>query len=265
MSNQSDPFFTVEVLRQTLDPQQLVYLAMHQDYSEDFVINELGKIPDESKCGEIIVNRLLAGERGHYGCLEHPQISFACGYFPHSVMQQARTHRVSVSFDVQSGRYTGQRILTIAKKFPPLNPFYSVEGALIDNPGLITEIEKLFYLRPVGFYTDRKGNKYDYNEDIRYSHILRLGEAVLNYADDIEAGLSEEHARGLIPFDFRQHFVVSFNARSLMHFLDLRHKKDAQLEIQILSEMLWQKFKNWMPQVATYYEDKRLNKARLAP
>ncbi|MDP5018841.1 MAG: FAD-dependent thymidylate synthase, partial [Dolichospermum sp.] len=180
MSNQSDPFFVVEVLRQTLDPQQLVYLAMHQDYSEAFVINELDKIPEESKCGEIIVNRLLAGERGHWGCLEHPQISFACGYFPHSVMQQARTHRVSVSFDVQSGRYTGQRILAIAKKFPNLTPFYSVESALIDNPGLVTEIEKLFYLRPVGFYTDRKGNKYDYNEHIRHKHTIQIAEAVLN-------------------------------------------------------------------------------------
>ena len=34
-------------------------------------------------------------------CLEHPQITFNVGYFPHSMMQQVRTHRVGVSFDVQ--------------------------------------------------------------------------------------------------------------------------------------------------------------------
>lgn len=262
---QFDPYFSVEVLRQTPNPQQLVYLAMHQDYSEDFIVNELDKIPSESKCGEIIVNRLLAGERGHWGCLEHPQISFACGYFPHSVMQQARTHRVSVSFDVQSGRYTGQRILAIANKFPELNPYYSTESALIEHPELVEDLEKLFYLRPIGHYMDRQGKKYQYTENLRYTHLLQIAEAVLNYADSVKQGLSEEHARGLIPFDFRQHFVVSFNARSLLHFLDLRHKKDAQLEIQVLSEMLWQKFKVWMPEVANYYEDKRLNKARLSP
>ncbi|XDE62527.1 FAD-dependent thymidylate synthase [Arthrospira platensis BEA 1257B] len=55
----------------------------------------------ELEAGEIIVKRLLAGERGHYGPLEHPSITFNCGYFPHSVMQQARTHRVGISFDVQ--------------------------------------------------------------------------------------------------------------------------------------------------------------------
>ncbi|MGL5194103.1 MAG: FAD-dependent thymidylate synthase, partial [Chroococcales cyanobacterium] len=52
-------------------------------------------------CGELIVKRLLAGERGHYGPIEHVGIVFNCGFFPHSVMQQIRTHRVGISFDVQ--------------------------------------------------------------------------------------------------------------------------------------------------------------------
>ena len=28
----------------------------------------------EKACGEAAVKRLLAGNRGHFGCLEHPQI-----------------------------------------------------------------------------------------------------------------------------------------------------------------------------------------------
>lgn len=63
-----DKLFKVDTLRCTPNPQQLIYLAMHQDYSENYVCEELDKIPSESKCGEIIINRLLAGERGHYGC-----------------------------------------------------------------------------------------------------------------------------------------------------------------------------------------------------
>jgi thymidylate synthase (FAD) len=81
----------------------------------------------------------------------------------------------------------------------------------------------------------------------------------------ILAGFSEEHARGSLFFDFRQHFVVSFNARSLMHFLDLRSKKDAQMEIQAMCDLMWPHFQNWMPEVVGWYETNRLGKARLAP
>ena len=81
--------FRVEVITKTPNPQQLIYAAMHQDYSDKFVYDQRNEFPSESKCGEIIVKRLLAGERGHYGPLEHPQIVFNCGYFPHSVMQRA--------------------------------------------------------------------------------------------------------------------------------------------------------------------------------
>ena len=94
----------VEVISATPNPQQVMYAAMHQDYSENFVVDERPQWPNEEKAGELIVKRLLAGERGHYGPLEHPQIVLNCGFFPHSVMQQARTHRVGISFDVQSMR-----------------------------------------------------------------------------------------------------------------------------------------------------------------
>ena len=101
-----DPLFRVEVLARTEHPQTLCWWAAHQDYSEKFVFDE--PPPSETEAGALIVKHLLAGERGHYGPLEHPQITFNVGWFPHDVMQQARTHRVGVSFDVQSGRYTGK-------------------------------------------------------------------------------------------------------------------------------------------------------------
>ena len=93
--------FTVEVISQTTNPQQTMYAAMHQDYAEGFVAHEREKWPSEERCGDILVNNLLKGGRGHYGPLEHPQIVFNIGWFPHSTMQQIRTHRVGVSFDVQ--------------------------------------------------------------------------------------------------------------------------------------------------------------------
>jgi thymidylate synthase (FAD) len=63
------------------------------------------------------------------------------------MMQQVRTHRVGVSFDVQSFRYTGQRIVNVA------------EGK--------QDVEEVFYLRPVGNYTNRQGKRYFYSEEQR--------------------------------------------------------------------------------------------------
>ena len=237
--------FSVAVLSQMPSPQTVMYAAMHQDYSENWVSQDKDTWPDERKCGEIIVKRLLAGERGHYGPLEHPQIVFNVGYFPHSVMQQARTHRVGTSFDVQSMRYTGQRIVKAATGELPL--------------------EDVFYLRPAGEYSDRFGKKYQYSEAQRQEDLHWCQKSAERYKAHLESGMAEEHARGTLPFDYRQHFVVSFNVRSLMHFLDLRAKKDAQLEIQALCDLLWPHFQAWVPEIAGWYESSRLGKARLSP
>lgn len=237
--------FRVEVIAQTPNPQQVIYAALHQDYNENFVFADKANWPSEEKCGEIAVKRLLVGDRGHYGSLEHPSIVFNCGFFPHGVMQQARTHRVGISFDCQSMRYTGQRVIDVA------------EGR--------RDVEEVFYLRPIDYYGDRQGKKYFYSSEQRERDLAWCLEAAKRYAEDIEAGMAEEHARGKLPFDYRQHFVVSFNCRSLMHFLDLRFKKDAQIEIQRLCELIWPHFQSWVPQIAEWYEKSRLGKAKLSP
>lgn len=472
--------FRVEVIAQTPNPQQVVYAALHQDYTEGFVFDDRDNWPSEEKCGETIVKRLLAGERGHYGPLEHPQIVFNCGYFPHSVMQQARTHRVGVSFDVQClaadteitfvndqspGNGTFKKniselydlwtnrekkiCLSSPEKLPKedlrdcqnriqkmrlrvlneetgffevgsikdiicsgIQPVYRLtleDGKTLDSTvnhrlftsagwqtmgeavGLITaadgsavkmtknchllcngiaitsqqsdihqtglqepiakgflaefshscqpivepqnwpktpnipgnqlrahpvkvqsvqylgeqntydlevegkwhnfvangvvvhnsfrytghqfltvaegkkDIEEVFYLRPIGYYTDRQGKRYYYSPEQREADLTWCAEAAKRYQLDIEAGMSEEHARGKLPFDYRQHFIVSFNLRSFLHFCDLRNKKDAQLEIQKLCELMWPHFHNWVPAIAEWYETTRLGKARLAP
>jgi thymidylate synthase (FAD) len=238
-----DPHFRVEVLNRTEHPQTLCWWAMHQDYSENFVFDE--EPPSESESGTLIVKHLLAGERGHYGPLEHPAITFNVGGFPHAVMQQARTHRVGVSFDVQSGRYTGKRILDVCT------------GA--------RDVEEVFYLRPAGTYRDRQGKKYDYTEDQRLVHRIICIDSAGRYKLALEDGFSEEHARDIIPYAIRQDFVVSFNLRSLMHMFDLRFKRDAQLEIQQMCELMWPHFKSWTPEISNWYEKSRLLKGRLAP
>ena len=237
--------FRVELIAATPNPQQCIYAAMHQDYSEEFVASDRANWPTETKAGEVCVKRLLAGERGHYGPLEHAQIVLNVGWFPHSVMQQARTHRVGVSFDVQSMRYTGERICRAAR------------GEL--------DLEEVFYLRPEASYSDRQGKKYAYTADQRAKDLELCRRAAERYAEMLAAGFAEEHARGILPFDYRQHFVVSFSLRAFLHFMDLRAKLDAQEEIRQLCDLLWPHFQVWAPEIAGWYEKSRLHKARLAP
>ena len=239
-----DPLFQVGVITQTPNVQTAAWAGMHQDYAEGFILDE--PFPSETAAGEIAVRRLLAGDRGHYGPLEHGQITFAVGFFPHSVMQQARTHRVSVSFDVQSLRYTGARVCAAA------------QGAL--------DLEDVFYLRPVGEYRDREGKRYFYSASNRETDRHMLVQLAHHYASRVEEhGFAEEHARGLLAFDVRQHFVVSFSLRALLHFLDLRAKADAQQEIRQLCDLMLPHLRAWAPEIAGWYETHRLGKARLAP
>lgn len=209
------------------------------------LVDYVGKV----YCATVSTGALMVRRNGKVvisgNCIEHPQISFNCGYFPHSVIQQGRTHRIGNSWDVQSARYTSAHIL---------------QAALGDK-----DIEEVFYLRPIGDYTDRQGKNYHYSPEQRQQDLEWCLEAAKRYAAGISQGMSEEHARGLIPFDYRQHFIVSFNARAFLHFMDLRSKKDAQLEIQKLCELMWPHFRSWMPAIADWYEKNRLGKARLAP
>jgi len=160
-------------------------------------------------------------------------------------MQQITRHRTGVHFSVQSFRYTGNKVVDVADSLRP--------------------VQSVFYLRPEGEYLERSGKKYLYTneqraEDIRFCHT-----AALHYKSRIGQGFSHEQCRSLIPFDIRQDFCMTLNVRSLMHILDLRAKKDAQLEIQWLSDTLFVCFEEWCPTIAAWYKQNRLGKARLSP
>jgi thymidylate synthase (FAD) len=163
-------------------------------------------------------------------------------------MQQARTHRVGISFDVQSMRYTGSRILDYVR---------CINGQ--------PKFDDIFFQRPVGLYHGRDGGYYHYSQEERDLDMSLMAETARRYSVLIHQGVAEEHARGVLAFEYRQNFVVSFNIRSLMHFLDLRAKLDAQLEIQALCELMMVEFEKWTPAIAAYYKEKRWGKARLAP
>lgn len=150
-----------------------------------------------------------------------------------------------VVHNCQSQRYTGKRVQKVAT------------GEL--------SVEDVFYLRPEGYYIDRQGDRYTYTEKDIQEDITDILLACQKYHERRLKGYNEEHIRDLLPQAIRQNFVVTMNLRSVLHFMDLRAKRDAQVEIQALCEQMWPIVKRWAPNVCEYYEEKRLHKAKLSP
>jgi len=236
-----DSRFRVEVIATVPNPQTVCWLAARNDYSETFVFDQ--EWISEKKAGKFLVNKILPV--GHYGVLEHPQIVFALNGFPHSTVMQGRTHRTGISWDVQSSRYTGSRIIKVA------------EGEL--------DAEDVFYLRPVGSYTDRQGKHYNYTSELRAKHLDAIMADCMQYREDIALGLSEEHARSTLAHDLRQNCVVSMNLRTALHFHALRAPKDAQLEIRTLCDMMYPHLESWCPELMAWHVKKLKGKSKLAP
>ncbi|NJM20417.1 MAG: thymidylate synthase (FAD) [Richelia sp. SM1_7_0] len=181
----SEEKFIIKVIDASLSPQTLMYLKMHQCYSEHFVGDE-PLIFSEKRCGDICVNRLLESDRGHYGILESPSITFACGYIDHDTIMQARTHRVGTSFAVQSMRYTSKQFIKAS-----------------ENSNLLEDV--IFINK--GFQKDRQGNKSLISEDVINLKKELMMICLKNYATQIDTGIPPEAARDILPHNYRQHFL----------------------------------------------------------
>ena len=234
------PQFKVETISATESPQKVIYLALHQDYSPDYVTDtEL----TEEDCGRIIVDRLLKGNRGHYGPLEHVTISLAVRA-DHATIMQLRTHR-HLTFDVQSMRYTSDHIKRVAT-------------------GQV-DVEEAFYIRPEGIYEsrDRKGYVWDdrRRKDARHRMLVAAGD----YADDLDAGIPPEHARHYLPSGYLQNATISGNLRSWLHLLEVRSKLNAQVEIQNVADLIHLELLRWAPDVVNWWVTNRQKKAILSP
>ena len=235
-----DNFFRVDLLRSTPNPQSLIWFAAHNDYSPKYIVEEIeeGKFNHGEKWhGEKVIEKLLGSNRGHYGPLEHACLTIGAGYFPHCVISQLRTHRIA-SFDVQSFRYTGQQLVQLWEEYLDHNNYDK----------LFQDVEKFFYFRPCDSkYSYKKTGRYFYDKEWRDSHKRRAIEQLKGYYEDIKKGMSMEHARSYLIYDYRQHFVMTVNLRSAFHILDLRSKKDAQYEITEFSRLFLEALKGWRP------------------
>ncbi len=223
-------------------PEKSIWSGQHQCVSECFTYDD--NSPSPEKCGDAIIRHQLTGDRGHYSVLRFGYLVLGCDGFPHSVVSQITRHQDS-AFLVQSGRYTGERFIKVANGELP--------------------VEQVFYFRPLGYYTDRKGKRYGYSELDKSEDKHNCFNACVRYAKKIEQGYSEEHARDCIPYNFRHSFVLAGDLRAFFHWLDQRTKADSQLEIQTLAAMCFDAAYPLAPRLMEWYKQNRYGRARLAP
>ena len=239
-------FIAANNLKVTLDscgsspfPQQAIWKSQHICVAEDF---SKATLPDESKCGQIIVQHQL--KVAHYSVLEHAYIRFECQGFNHDTVMQLRTHSAS-SMLVQSGRYTSKRFIAVANDDLPVG--------------------NVFWFKPIGEYVNREGKKYEITQDLIDERKLICYNSCHDYEHEMLMGVAEEDARNCLPQNIKQAFCLAANLKDLFHVIDQRSLADAQVECQVWSYMVMQLLLYYCPEIADWYLKNRYTKARLAP
>ena len=143
---------------------------------------------------------------------------------PIFVLREWHRHRIGVSINEESGRYTELR-----------------EDAWLPSP----EEMRVRVGRP-GRYTYEPASS-----DVARAAVERQAEAHRSsfeeYRWQIEQGIAPEVARNVLPLGTYSEMIWSCNARSLMHFLHLRAAPEAQQEIRKYAEAIEKIFAEWMP------------------
>ena len=79
------------------------------------------------------------------------------------------------------------------------------------------------------------------------------------YKQALDAGVAKEQARLFLPgFAVYYTWVCKVDAHNLMHFLSLRMAGDAQFEIRVYADALYDIFKQILPWTAEAFETHRL-------
>lgn len=153
---------------------------------------------------------------------EHNSLTFLVKA-PIFVVREWHRHRVGWSYNEVSGRYT--------------------------------ELEEEFYvpaLVRVPAATNRQGSVVADWDEFGHRHVLEsvawsTSNSFDTYRKLLSAGVAREMARIVLPLNTYTSFYATCNARSLMHFLDLRLAEDAQWEIRQYAQALAVLFGEVMP------------------
>jgi thymidylate synthase (FAD) len=187
--------------------------------------------------------RYLMRDR-HGTPFEHNSMTFLISA-PIFVFREFMRHRTGWSYNEESGRYR------------QLQPVFYVPGP---ERKLVQEGKPGAYVFVDGTPEQHKVAVEATEEACRQSYRA--------YVEMLDAGVAREVARGVLPVCTFSSMYATCNARSLMHFLALRTKREdsrfpsfPQREIEMVAEGMEEQFKTLMPIVHAAFE----SNGRVAP
>jgi thymidylate synthase (FAD) len=220
--------FSVELKQDqsTDNPDKCAAQAARGDYMEDSLV---GADFEKAMAGTDKDLHDLIGDllyRGHFGPFEHPQAYFAVEGLSVVVERQITRHR-HMSWDVQSMRYVDFE----------------------DGSATVPDVEDNGEFPP------------------NFRVIEKFHEEAFNMYEALteDRGLPAEKARYVLPMGTRVNLTFSANARSLMHFFDLRNNAKAQPEAEAFAKAVLSECYDWAPETFEQYEEKLNNNSLRAP
>lgn len=194
MINPLDQISEVELIRVSGCGDLSIVDAARVSYAGD--INKWQGEKDEKLIRYLFVH-------DHGTPFEHNSLTFRVKA-PLFVVQEMLRHRIGVSYNQESARYT--------------------------------QLRHEYYV-PQTFRVQAKKNKQASGEELLDSwleaaYINTCEMALTTYENLLAKGVSREQARGVLPHSTYTSLYITFNLRSLFHFLKLRDSEDAQWEIQ---------------------------------
>ncbi|MEX2438023.1 MAG: FAD-dependent thymidylate synthase [Candidatus Babeliales bacterium] len=151
-------------------------------------------------------------------------------------------------------------------------PIYVVRQWMRHRMNSYNEISYRYVKAPVEFYipaawrgqhkVNRQCSEGSFESELlREKYSAAIASSFKAYEELLEAGVAREIARGLLPVCTYTEFIFTCNLHSLIHFLNLRIKADAQPEIRKYAQGLfslalpyfpvslgeWEKY--WMPKI----------------
>jgi len=213
-----------------------------------------GKQIEEMRDSDSKLLRYLLDHK-HGTPFEHNAITYRvkCPIF---VARQWMRHRVGVSYNEISGRYTEfEPEFYVPKEFRK----QSQSNKQCSTDEIICEIEldgtidKYVFDKDIGDYD--KGDRDGYY-DCSVSNLLSN-----KYIDDydlykalLEQGVAREQARIVLPLATYTEFIFTCNIRSLLHFLALRQHEGAQYEMRKYADALLELARPLFPETFSTWE-----------
>ncbi|MFJ2781654.1 MULTISPECIES: FAD-dependent thymidylate synthase [unclassified Kitasatospora] len=222
---------TVELVRSAAADSDVIWAARVSTAGEQS-LEALQQDPEKSTG---LINYLMRDRHGTP--FEHNSMTFFISA-PIFVFREFHRHRSGWSYNEESGRYR------------ELQPVFYVPG----------EERRLVQQGRPGRYEFVEGTP-EQHRTVTGAMEAAYREAYRRYQEMLAAGVAREVARAVLPVGLFSSMYATCNARSLMHFLSLRTKKEnasvpsfPQREIEMVAERMEEQWARLMPLTHAAFE-----------